>query len=286
VVRKTNVLLGVLFLCLGLSIVPINDALAKFLSSDLNIFEIIWARFFGHFMFLVPLAYFINGKESFINKETGPQIVRGLMIFAGTAFFYFAIAHIPLANALSLLLIAPIIVVFLSSQFLNEKITFLKVFCVLLGFVGTLLVIQPGFKEFNINNTYALLSGVCYALYLIYTRRLNFTSKAVVSLSYTAIPGALIMTCLLPFFWESTPSIMQILLMGSIGPVVIIAHFLFIKAYEYAEASVLAPIHYFEIVSNVLISVLFFKDIPSIIVAFGIMCIITSGVLVNIRFGK
>ena len=121
-VRKTNVLLGVLFLCLGLSIVPINDALAKFLSSDLNIFEIIWARFFGHFMFLVPLAYFINGKESFINKETGPQIVRGLMIFAGTAFFYFAIAHIPLANALSLLLIAPIIVVFLSSQFLNEKI--------------------------------------------------------------------------------------------------------------------------------------------------------------------
>ena len=112
-----------LFICLGLSIVPINDALAKFLSSDLNIFEIIWARFFGHFMFLVPLAYFINGKESFINKETGPQIVRGLMIFAGTAFFYFAIAHIPLANALSLLLIAPIIVVFLSSQFLNEKIS-------------------------------------------------------------------------------------------------------------------------------------------------------------------
>jgi drug/metabolite transporter (DMT)-like permease len=91
------------------------------------------------------------------------------------------------------------------------------------------------------------------------------------------------MTVCLPFFWQSSPSIDQYLLMGSIGLVVILVHFIFIKAYQNAEASILAPFHYFEIISNMLISVLFFKDIPNIIVCFGILCIVSSGVLITIK---
>ena len=120
-------------------------------------------------------------------------------------------------------------------------------------------------------------------MYLIYTRRVNFSSDPWVSLCYTAIPGAVIMTLCLPFFWESSPTIDQYLLMGSIGLVVILVHFIFIKAYQNAEASILAPFHYFEIISNMLISILFFKDIPDIIVCFGILCIVSSGVLITIK---
>ena len=91
------------------------------------------------------------------------------------------------------------------------------------------------------------------------------------------------MTIFLPFYWDSDPNFSQIILMGSIGIVVILVHFIFIKAYQNAEASILAPFHYFEIVSNMLISVLFFRDIPNIIVCFGILCIVSSGVLITIR---
>ena len=91
------------------------------------------------------------------------------------------------------------------------------------------------------------------------------------------------MTILLPLYWSSIPDFSQIILLACIGPVVIVSHFLFIKAYQFAEASVLAPIHYFEIVSNALISILFFKDIPSILVTFGILCIISSGVLIRLN---
>jgi len=283
-INKQNFYIGAAFLCLGLTIVPINDALAKVLSADLNIMEVIWSRFFGHFVFLVPIAFYIHGKEKFINKATGQQTIRGLLIFIGTALFYIAIAKIPLADALSLLLIAPIIVVLFSSKILKEKISPIKILCVGLGFIGTLLVIQPGFGEFHSSSLFALASGFCYAFYILYTRKLNFSSDPIISLSFTAIPGAVIMTLLLPFFWESNPDIRQVLLMGSIGPVVIIAHFLIIKAYQYAEASLLAPFHYFEIVSNVIISVLYFRDIPSILVSIGIMCIITSGIAVNLNF--
>ncbi len=282
-VNKSNVLVGVAFLCLGLFIVPINDALAKYLSSDLKIFEIIWARFFGHFIFLVPLAYYLKGKKGFFNSTTKHQFTRGLFIFLGTAFFYISITEIPLPNALSLLLVAPIIVVVLSSYMLKEKITSLKIICALIGFAGTLLVIQPGFTDFNLYSVYALISGLFYAMYLIYTRKVNFSSESIVTLSYSTIPGAIIMTLLIPFYWENIPDLNQVIIMGCIGPVVIISHFFFIKAYQYAEASTLAPIHYFEIVSNVLISVLFFKDIPTIAVSIGIMCIISSGVLISIN---
>ena len=66
--KKDNILWGVSFLMLGLFIVPFNDAIAKALSTDLNIMEIIWARFIGHFLFLVPFVYYLKGKKEFINK--------------------------------------------------------------------------------------------------------------------------------------------------------------------------------------------------------------------------
>ena len=282
-VQKSNVLLGIALLCLGLFIVPINDALAKYLSDEIGILEIIWARFFGHFIILVPLVYYLRGKASFFNSNTKHQVARGLFIFLGTAFFYIAITNIPLANALSLLLVAPIIVVILSVYLLGEKITYLKILCALIGFIGTILVIQPGFSSFNLYSAYAFISGLFYAMYLIYTRKVNFASDSLITLSYSTIPGAVIMTILLPLYWSSIPDLNQIVLLSCIGPVVIVSHFFFIKAYQFAEASVLAPIHYFEIVSNALISVLFFKDIPSILVAFGILCIISSGVLISLN---
>ena len=280
---KQNVILGISLLCLGLLIAPLYDALAKYLSEDIHILEIIWARFFSHFIFLVPLVYFIKGKKLFFSSSSKHQIVRGTFIFLATAFFYGAISEIPLANALSIMLVAPIIVVFMSSYILKEQLNSFKIFCTFFGFFGTLLVIQPGFEEFNFYSLLALLSGFCYAMYLIYTRRVNFNSDPWVSLCYTAIPGAVIMTVCLPFFWESSPSIDQYLLMGSIGLVVILVHFIFIKAYQNAEASILAPFHYFEIISNMLISILFFRDIPNIIVCFGILCIVSSGVLITIK---
>tara|TARA_B100001027_G_scaffold177138_1_gene128430 strand:+ start:1051 stop:1908 length:858 start_codon:yes stop_codon:yes gene_type:complete len=282
-VQKSNVLLGIALLCLGLFIVPINDALAKYLSDEIGILEIIWARFFGHFIILVPLVYCLRGKASFFNSNTKHQVARGLFIFLGTAFFYIAITNIPLANALSLLLVAPIIVVILSVYLLGEKITYLKILCALIGFIGTILVIQPGFSSFNLYSAYAFISGLFYAMYLIYTRKVNFASDSLITLSYSTIPGAVIMTILLPLYWSSIPDLNQIVLLSCIGPVVIVSHFFFIKAYQFAEASVLAPIHYFEIVSNALISILFFKDIPSILVAFGILCIISSGVLISLN---
>ena len=126
--RQNNTLLGVGFLMLGLFIVPFNDAVAKALSTDLNIMEIIWSRFFGHFLLLVPLVFYFKGKKEFINKNTNQQIFRGILIFGGTSFFFLSIKYIPLVNALCLYLIAPIIVVFFSSTVLKEKISFIKIF--------------------------------------------------------------------------------------------------------------------------------------------------------------
>ena len=83
--KENNILLGAGFLMLGLFIVPFNDAVAKALSTNLNIMEIIWSRFFGHFLFLVPIVFYLKGKREFINKNTNQQLFRGLLIFGGTS---------------------------------------------------------------------------------------------------------------------------------------------------------------------------------------------------------
>ena len=116
--KEQNVILGISLLCLGLLIAPLYDALAKYLSEDIGILEIIWGRFFSHFIFLVPLVYFLKGNK----ESTKHQLIRGSFIFLATAFFYASISQIPLANALSIMLIAPIVVVFMSSFILGEKL--------------------------------------------------------------------------------------------------------------------------------------------------------------------
>ena len=75
--KEQNVILGISLLCLGLLIAPLYDALAKYLSEDIGILEIIWGRFFSHFIFLVPLVYFLKGKKEFVNQSTKHQLIRG-----------------------------------------------------------------------------------------------------------------------------------------------------------------------------------------------------------------
>ena len=104
--KEQNVILGISLLCLGLLIAPLYDALAKYLSEDIGILEIIWGRFFSHFIFLVPLVYFLKGKKEFVNQSTKHQLIRGTFIFLATAFFYASISQIPLANALSIMLLS------------------------------------------------------------------------------------------------------------------------------------------------------------------------------------
>ena len=210
------------------------------------------------------------------------QLIRGLrLLFANICFFY-SISVISLAKALTLAFIAPLIVTAFSPIFLGERVGFRRWSAVILGFVGSLVVIRPGILEINLASLAALATGVLYVFYLLITRKLSSSDNPLLTLLLTGIVGALIISIIIPFLWVK-PSLVQWSMMAAIGIFASIGHFFLILSLKYADASKLAPFSYFEIVTNIAIGYHFFNDFPDNWTFLGLFIIILSGIYISRR---
>ena len=213
------------------------------------------------------------------------QILRSLFLFLSTVFFFYAISEISLPEALTLAFISPIIATILSAIILKEKVGPRRWLAVIMGFVGVLFVIRPGFNEINLATVAAVGAGVCYAFYIISTRKLSSIDSPLMTLIFTGLSGAIVISLIIPFFW-TWPSLSQWLLLISLAAIGTLAHFLLILSLNYAEASKLAPLAYSEIIMNVIIGYYFFGDFPNQWIWIGLSIIIASGVYISLRENK
>ena len=128
----------------------------------------------------------------------------------------------------------------------------------------------------------ALLAGISYAFYILYTRKLSFTDSAFVTLIFTGSIGCLLISFIVPFVWInlSLQQILFLILLASIGT---LGHFLIILSLRLGEASKLAPLGYFEISTNILVGYVFFDDLPDIWIYLGLLLIVMSGIYIFIR---
>jgi len=280
-----SVLKGILMMILSMSIVPIVDGFAKFLSSDYPISEIVWGRYIFHFFYLFPVVLFKYGPSAMLPRHLPLQIIRGGLLVCSTFCFFAAIAGMPLADTLALVFISPVIVTALSTVFLGEVVGVRRWSAVSVGFFGALVIIRPGLNEIESETYFALAAGFFYAFYMIATRKLSGSAPPLVTLTFTAFLGAVIMSALIPFQWVE-PTNVDWLLMAAMGASAAIGHFLLIKAFDYAQASVLAPFSYFEIVVATIIGFVIFDDFPDTTTWLGIGIIILSGTYITIRERK
>ena len=148
--------------------------------------------------------------------------------------------------------------------------------------MGVLIIVRPGFIEFNFASFSALAAGISYAFYIIYTRKLSFSDSAVVTLIFTGSVGCIIISLIVPFVWSSLDfkQILFLILLASIGT---LGHFLIILSLRLGEASKLAPLGYFEIITNIFVGYVFFNDLPDIWIYFGLFLIVISGLYILIR---
>ncbi len=280
-----SVLKGILLMISSMTIVPIMDGLAKFLSSDYPIAEVVWGRYIFHFFYLFPIVLFKYGPSALLPRHLALQIIRGGLLVCSTFFFFAAIAEMPLADTLALVFISPIIVTTLSSVLLGEVVGVRRWSAVSFGFLGALVIIRPGFNNIEIGTIFALTAGTIYAFYIIATRKLSGSAPPLITLTFTALLGAVIMSVLVPFQWIE-PSKIDWLLMAAMGACAALGHFLLIKAFDNAKASVLAPFSYFEIIVATIIGFVIFDDFPDTITWLGIGIIILSGVYISVRERK
>ena len=257
-------------------ILPFMDTIAKYLSAELSFFQITWARYFFTVVWTLPFIFFFFRKNLTWSQNPKLQILRGLTLFSANICFFYSISIISMAKALTLAFVAPLVTTALSPIFLEERVGVKRWIAVVIGFIGSLVVIRPGIIEFNLATVAALGTGCFYGVYLIITRKLHSTDNPLLTLLITGIIGATVSTLLVPIVWVN-PTNMQWLWLSIMGIFACLGHIFLIYSLKYADASKLAPFGYFEIITNIILGYFFFKDFPDIWTLLGLAIIISSG---------
>ena len=273
---------AITFNLLAWVMLPIMDGFAKYLSSDLPGLQITWARYFFTVDFTLPIMFFFFRKNLVWTDKPKLQLIRGLILLTANVCFFYSISIISLAKALTLAFIAPLIVTAFSPIFLGEKVGFRRWSAVIIGFIGSMVVIRPGFVEINLASLAALGTGVMYGFYLIITRKLSSSDNPLLTLLLTGVVGAIIISFVMPFVWIK-PTLNQWSMMAAIGIFACVGHLFIILSLKYADASKLAPFSYFEIVTNIIIGYYFFSDFPDKWTFLGLFIIILSGIYISRR---
>ena len=267
---------------LAWAILPFMDTIAKYLSSDLSFFQITWARYFFTVLFTLPFMFFFFRKNLTWTTQPKLQIFRGLTLLFANVLFFYSISVISMAKALTLAFVAPLITTALSPFFLGEKVGFKRWSAVIVGFIGSLIVIRPGFIEFNLASVAALGTGFFYGIYLIITRKLHRSDSPLLTLLLTGVVGLLFASFLVPVVWIN-PTFNQWSLLALMGIFACLGHLFLILSLKYADASKLAPFGYFESVTNIILGYYFFSDFPDFWMWIGLLIIISSGIYITIR---
>lgn len=278
-----NAGLGISYMIAAIVMFPFLNAAVKYLSVDYPIPQIIWMRYTVHLLIMIMIFAPKKGLGLFRTKHLGSQLTRSFLLFGSTSFYFTALFFMPMATTASINFIGPLVIVALSVPMLGEKVGVWRWGAVIGGFIGALIVIRPGGAHGQWPMLLPLGSVICYSLYQIITRRMATSDDSATTITYTAVVGAALSSLALPFFWitplDWTFWAMTIV-MGLFGG---IGHFFVVKALTYAEASLLSPIGYGQLIGAVILGYLVFDDLPDIWTVIGAVVIVAAGLVVTYR---
>ncbi len=282
-------LAAIVLLVAAMAVVPGMDACAKYLSRDFTVWQVTWARYFFHFAAILPLVVWHQRRRAQgfqWPQKMGLQLLRSGFLFVSTLFFFAALARMPMADALALIFVSPLIITALSPWLLGETVGARRWGAVIVGFMGTCIIIRPDFSGgwglFDTGTAFALAAGACYALYVLFTRKLSGSAPPLITLAFTSITGAVAMSVVMPFVWQH-PDVRAWLVMVLMGVIGAVAHFMVILAYERAPASLLAPFGFSEIVTATLLGFVIFGNFPAPLTWLGIAIVISCGIYISLR---
>ena len=252
------------------------DASAKYFTTELPLWVLLWGRYFFNFLF-VALFFFRGAPAEIIHtRNLKGQILRSILLVSSTLTFWLALVFLPLADCVVILFVAPLLVTILAAPILGERVGRHRWTAVILGFVGVLVVMRPGFTIFNWVSVLPFVTALLYAGVQISTRILGRTEAALTTLLYSSAGGAIICTICVLFFWV-TPSLQQWLVLGWLGFLGALGHYLMIKGYGLAPASLLSPFDYTTLIWATILGFVLFGDLPDTWTAIGALIIMSSG---------
>lgn len=267
---------GIVLMALGMFLFSAVDTGAKYLTTDLHPFQIVWTRQLGLLagaVFLVAM----HGRRILVTTHPRLQVSRGLVAALSASSFIFAVSYVPLADAVAVSFVAPFMVTLMAALILREPVGLRRWAAVILGFVGALIVIRPGLGVVHPAAGLVVLAAFFFALRQIISRWLSDTDRTATTVVYTAFVGSAVLTVPLPFVWE-TPGARELVVLSGIAVLAGVAEVCVIKALELAMAVVVAPLQYTLMVWGTFYGFVVFGQLPDVWTWAGTAIIIASGI--------
>lgn len=281
---QNNIRLGIWLMCATSFVFAVQDGISRHLAAEYNVLMIVMIRYWFFAAFVIAIAIRSQGSIRVAAATSQPilQITRGLLLAAEICVMVFAFVKLGLIESHAIFASYPLLVAALSGPILGETVGWRRWTAIAIGFVGVLVILQPGVGVFSPYAVIPLTSAILFAIYGLLTRYAARRDKAATSFFWTGVVGAIGMTCVGVWFWE--PMIgPDWIWMGALCITGVTGHFLLIKTYEVAEASAVQPFAYLQLVFATSIGISVFGEKLETNVAIGACIVVAAGLFTLLR---
>ncbi len=275
---STNTRLGILLMVATTFVFAVQDGISRHLAGEYNVFMVTMIRYWFFAAFVIAIASRKAGGVRVAARTTQPllQSFRAVLLIAEICILVFAFTRLGLVESHAIFAGYPLLIAALSGPVLGETVGWKRWSAIAVGFVGILIILQPGVGVFKPLAVLPVLSALMFALYGLLTRYVARKDSAATSFFWTGTVGSVAMTLIGMWFWEpmSAPDwiwMATLCVTGALG------HFLLIKCYEVAEASAVQPFAYLQLVFASAIGISVFGETIRLNVAIGAGIIVSAG---------
>ena len=275
---NNNPRLGILLMIATTFVFAMQDGLSRYLAGEYNVMMVVMIRYWFFAAFVIALARIKYGSVRRVaaTSQMWLQLFRGILLALEILVTVQAFVYLGLIETHAVFACYPLLIAALSGPVLGESVGWRRWAAIGVGFLGMMIILQPGIKVFSPAALIPLTAALMFAVYGLLTRYVARKDTAITSFFWTGIGGVIIMTLIGPFFWEPMAGgdwgIMAVLCVSGV-----LGHYLLIKCYEVAEASVVQPFAFLQLVFVSILGITVFHEDLRISTAIGAGVIVAAG---------
>jgi drug/metabolite transporter (DMT)-like permease len=272
-------------------VAPVGDAVAKLLGASVPLGQVVLLRFAIQALILIPIVWYSGRIWRMRGRVLRLTFLRTLLHMAGIAAMFTALKYLPLADAVAIAFVMPFFMLLLGKFILNEEVGPRRLGASIVGFLGTLLIVQPSFANVGWPALLPVVVAVVFSFFMLVTRQI---AKETDPISLQAVSGVMAVVMILPLLALGTmtqiaplrliqPDALDWTLLLGIGVLGTVAHLLMTWSLRFAPSATLAPMQYLEIPFATLLGLLIFSDLPNPLAGLGILITVGAGLYIVMR---
>ncbi len=285
--NQSNNRLGIALMIATTIVFALQDGVSRHLAENYNVLMVVMIRYWFFAAFVLTIAYRQPGGIRKTAATTQPllQAFRGTLLAGEICVTVLAFVLLGLVETHAIFISYPLMIAALSGPVLREHVGWRRWSAIGIGFIGMLIILQPGRGVFSAAALVPLLGALMFALYGLLTRYVARKDSTATSFFWTGTVGAIFMTAIGIWFWQpmSTLDWGWMLILSATG---VLGHWLLIKCYEFAEASAVQPFAFLQLVWISIIGITLFNEVLRLNVALGATLVVAAGLFTLWRTGK